>query len=271
MPILDADACADLVEALTTITISASLAILQVGGQGQVHLKADGSPVTPADEAADATIRAGLQRVAPAMPLISEESLDRAKPNFAATSVILVDPLDGTRDFIAGRNEYTVNIAVVTDGTPILGIIAAPALGLIWRGVVGRGAARLEFTTDGRTSSPQAIRTKRPPSDELTVMVSRSHLEDRTRTYVEALPRARLLQCGSSIKFCRLAEGSADLYPRLAPTHDWDIAAGHAILAAAGGSMTAPDGTAIVYGGQELLIPAFLAWGDPARAVPITG
>jgi 3'(2'), 5'-bisphosphate nucleotidase len=271
VPILDAAACTDLVEALTTITISASLAILQVGGQDQVRAKADGSPVTPADEAADATIRAGLQNLAPALPVISEEDLDRTRLDFATTSVILVDPLDGTQDFIAGREEYTVNIAVVTDSTPILGIIVAPALGLIWRGVVGHGAARLEFTTDGRTSSPQAIHTRRPPPDELTVMVSRSHLEARTQSYVDALPGARLLQSGSSIKFCRVAEGSADLYPRLAPTHDWDIAAGHAILTAAGGSVTAPDAATLVYGSAELLIPAFLAWGDPARAVTIKG
>lgn len=271
MPLLNAAACADLMEALTTITISASLAILQVGSQDDVRIKTDGSPVTPADGAADDTIRAGLHHLASALPVISEESHGQARPNFAAASVILVDPLDGTRDFIAGRDEYTVNIAVVTEGAPILGVIAAPALGFIWRGVVGRGAERLEFTTDGRTSSPQAIHTRRPPSNELVVMVSRSHLEARTQAYVDALPGARRLQCGSSLKFCRVAEGSADLYPRLAPTHDWDIAAGHAILTAAGGSVIAPEGGPPVYGSAELLIPAFLAFGDPARAVPIKG
>jgi 3'(2'), 5'-bisphosphate nucleotidase len=271
VPTRNAAACADLLEALTTITISAALAILQVG-DGNIRNKADGSPVTAADEAADATIRAGLHHVASALPLISEESHDRARPDFAATSVILVDPLDGTRDFIAGRDEYTVNIAVVTDGAPILGVIAAPALGLIWRGVVGRGAVRLEFTTDGRTSAPLAIHTRQPaPGEKLTVVVSRSHLDARTQAYVDALPGARPLQSGSSLKFCRLAEGSADIYPRLAPTHDWDIAAGHAILAAAGGSVTAPDGAALVYGSPELLIPAFLAFGDPARAVLVKG
>jgi 3'(2'), 5'-bisphosphate nucleotidase len=98
-------------------------------------------------------------------------------------------------------------------------------------------------------------------------MVSRSHLEARTKSYVDGLPGAKLVQSGSSIKFCRLAEGSADVYPRLAPTHDWDIAAGHAILKAAGGSITAPDGAPLVYGSHDLLIPAFLAWGDPASAV----
>jgi 3'(2'), 5'-bisphosphate nucleotidase len=102
-------------------------------------------------------------------------------------------------------------------------------------------------------------------------MVSRSHLEARTKSYVEGLPGAKLVQSGSSIKFCRLAEGFADLYPRLAPTHDWDIAAGHAILKAAGGSVTAPDGTALVYGTHDLLIPAFLAWGDAASAASLKG
>jgi 3'(2'), 5'-bisphosphate nucleotidase len=269
VPTLDAAACADLMEALTTITVSASLAILQVGGQDKVRSKADGSPLTPADEAADASIRAGLEHLVPAIPVISEERFDRATPDFAATSIILVDPLDGTRDFVAGRDEYTVNIAVLSDGAPLLGVIAAPALGLIWRGIVGHGAARLEFTTDGRTSKPRAIAARRPAPDELTVMVSRSHLEARTKTYVDALAGAKRVPCGSSIKFCRLAEGSADVYPRLAPTHDWDIAAGHAILKAAGGSVTAPDGAPLTYGSKDLLIPAFLAWADPASAVSI--
>jgi len=101
-------------------------------------------------------------------------------------------------------------------------------------------------------------------------MVSRSHLEARTKSYVDGLPGAKLVQSGSSIKFCRLAEGFADLYPRLAPTHDWDIGAGHAILKAAGGSVTAPDGAPLAYGTNDLLIPAFLAWGDPASAVLVT-
>ena len=268
MPTLNTEACAALMEALTTVTVSASLAILQVGS-GEVRSKADGSPVTAADEAADATIRSGLRRHVPAVAVISEESLDQAVGDAAASSVILVDPLDGTRDFIAGRDEYTVNIAILTEGVPILGIVAAPALGLIWRGLCGRGAERLVFTTDGRTSPPNTIRTRQPAPDELAVVVSRSHLDARTKAYVESLHHGEPTPVGSSIKFCRVAEGAADLYPRLAPTHDWDIAAGHAVLAAAGGSVTAPDGTTLRYGTRELLVPAFLAWGDPARAVSL--
>jgi 3'(2'), 5'-bisphosphate nucleotidase len=154
----------------------------------------------------------------------------------------------------------------------MLGVIAAPALGLIWRGIVGRGAERLDFsaqtfsaqTFSAQTmSAPRPIRTRpRPPRDPI-VITSRSHLDARTQAYIDGLAGARRLACGSSIKFCRLAEGSADVYPRLAPTHDWDIAAGHAILLAAGGRMVAPDGSPIVYGSADLIIPAFLACGDP--------
>ncbi len=141
---------------------------------------------------------------------------------------------------------------------------------MIWRGVVGRGAERLEFSLR-KTSPPHAIRTRPRPEGDLLVMVSRSHLDARTETYLEGLPRARRIPCGSSLKFCRLAEGAADLYPRLGPTRDWDVAAGHAILAAAGGAVIAPDGTSLIYGSPALRIPAFVAWGDPAAATPIGG
>ncbi len=270
MRTLDAAACADLMDALTGITAHAAEAILDFAKTPNVQRKADGSPVTAADEAAEAIICNGLQRLAPNVPVISEERAAREKPKpIAGGSYFLVDPLDGTREFIAGRDEYTINIALMTDGAPLFGIICAPALGDLWRGIVGRGAERLSLAH--RTKAPTPIRARPRPASEAVVMVSRSHLEARTKSYVDGLPGAKLVQSGSSIKFCRLAEGSADLYPRLAPTHDWDIAAGHAILKAAGGSVTAPDGAPLVYGTTDLLIPAFLAWGDPARAVPLKG
>jgi 3'(2'), 5'-bisphosphate nucleotidase len=269
VPTLDADACADLMDELTRIAAHAAATILDFVIETAVRSKADGSPVTAADEAAEAIICDGLKRLAPAVPVISEEHAARETPEpTAGGSYFLVDPLDGTREFIAGRNEYTINIALMTDGAPLLGIICAPAPGIFWRGVVGHGADRI-LATD--TDVPTPIRTRPRPASEAVVMVSRSHLEARTKSYVDGLPGAKLVQSGSSIKFCRLAEGSADLYPRLAPTRDWDIAAGHAILKAAGGSVTAPDGAALVYGSNDLLIPAFLAWGDPAGAVWIKG
>jgi len=270
VPTLDAAACADLMDALTGITVHAAEAILGFATATGLRSKADGSPVTAADEAAEAIICDGLKRLAPNVPVISEEQAAREKPKpIASGSYFLVDPLDGTREFIAGRDEYTINIALMTDGAPLFGIICAPALGDLWRGIVGRGAERISLAH--RTEAPTPIRTRRRPPSEAVVMVSRSHLDARTKSYVEGLPGAKLLQSGSSIKFCRLAEGFADLYPRLAPTHDWDIAAGHAILKAAGGSATAPSGTPLVYGTNDLLIPAFLAWGDPASAVPVRG
>jgi 3'(2'), 5'-bisphosphate nucleotidase len=263
VPTLDATACAQMLDALTEIAARASEAILRVAAQGAtVREKDDGSPVTAADEAAESIICEGLARLVPSVPIVSEEQASHDRPQTGARdSYFLVDPLDGTREFISGSEEYTVNIAVVTDGTPILGIVTAPAAGIAWRGIAGRGADRLPIGA-GKIAS-QAIHARPRPQRELRVMVSRSHLDERTRAFVAKFPHATLMQCGSSVKFCRLAEGEADLYARLAPTHDWDIAAGHAILVAAGGEVTTPDGSPLTYGSKELLIPAFLAWADP--------
>ncbi len=262
MSTIDPAAYPDLVDTLTKITISAAAAI-RSQRQGDVNIKADGSPVTAADEAAEAVIHDGLTRLSPQLPIISEEEAERERPSVAGGSYFLVDPLDGTKEFISGRDEYTINIALVVDGAPILGVIAAPAQHLIWRGIVGRGAERLKFSGQ-RAETPQTIKTRPRPQDELIVMVSRSHLEERTQAYLDGFARTQRVGCGSSVKFCRLAEGAADLYPRLAPTHDWDIAAGHAILVAAGGSVVDPDGGALRYGSPTLIIPSFLAWGGPA-------
>jgi 3'(2'), 5'-bisphosphate nucleotidase len=269
VPAFDIAASAELVDKLTAICMSAAAAILAMHGDAAVRTKADGSPVTAADEAAEVIIHEGLERLAPALPIISEEQVAKTKttPAIDGRPYFLVDPLDGTREFIAGREEYTINIAVVAEGTPILGVIAAPALGLIWRGVVGRGAERLTFAAQ-RTTTAQPIRTRARPEGELIVMVSRSHLDAATQAYLDNLPHTRRVMCGSSLKFCRLAEGAADHYPRLGPTHDWDVAAGHAVLVAAGGSVIDPDGAALAYGTPQLLIPSFMAWGGP---VPTEG
>jgi 3'(2'), 5'-bisphosphate nucleotidase len=253
------DVSAEFIEELTAISVAAATAILQCRGGGRVRIKADGSPVTDADEKAETVIRDRLARLAPLWPVIAEEQAECERPT-AGVKYFLVDPLDGTREFIAGRNEYTVNIGLVAEGAPIFGIIVAPAFGLIWRGLVGSGAERLEFSS-GKASAAQSIHVRQRPAGELVVMVSRSHLDAPTQTYLDGLPHTRRIACGSSLKFCRLAEGAADHYPRLGPTHDWDIAAGHAVLTAAGGSVTAPDGKALRYGTPDLRIPGFLAWG----------
>ena len=258
---LDNVAYADLMDLLAALAAEAA-GVIQRSRREMLRHKADGSPVTAADETAEAVICAGLKHLAPGVPVISEERAARgechapAKPD---ASYFLVDPLDGTREFIAGRDEFTVNIALMRAGEPILGVIAAPAYELMWRGLVGHGADRM--ATDARTS-PSPIQTRpRPPKP--VVMVSRSHLDPNTSGYLQTLPQSVTETCGSSLKFCRIAEGTADLYPRLGPTHDWDVAAGHAIVRAAGGTVLAPDGSSLVYGTPDLLIPQFVAIGDP--------
>jgi 3'(2'), 5'-bisphosphate nucleotidase len=259
----DSAARTALLEEMTAISIAAAEAIGSLLADKGVRVKADGSPVTAADEAAEAVIRDGLARLGLPLPVISEESADLGEAGIAAPSFILVDPLDGTREFIAGRNEYTINIGLVADGAPAAGVITAPALGRIWRGVVGHGAERLQFSA-GRTSRPETIRTRPRTNADLLVMVSRSHLDAPTEAYLKRWPAARRVASGSALKFCRVAEGDADLYPRLGPTHDWDVAAGHAIVVAAGGCVLGPSGAPLAYGSAGLKIPAFLACGDPA-------
>ena len=250
--------------ALTVISIAAANAIKETR-ERSVRTKADGSPVTSADEAAEAIIAEGLNRLGDSCPVISEESSDGAALLAKSNCYFLVDPLDGTKEFIAGRDEYTVNIALLSEGVPVLGVITAPALGVIWRGIVGRGAERLEFVGE-KALSPEPIHSRSTPANELFVVVSRSHLDAPTEAYLERLPHTRRIGSGSSLKFCRLAEGVADHYPRLGPTMDWDIAAGHAVLTAAGGIVTGLDGSALKYGTPSLRIPSFLAWADPSRA-----
>lgn len=254
----------EVINALTAISIAAANAIKGSFTPASVRIKADGSPVTSADEAAETVIRDSLARLPRPLPIVSEEYSDD-RPPAASDAYYLVDPLDGTKEFIAGRNEYTINIALMSDGRPVLGVITAPALGLIWRGIVGRGAERLEFPS-GKLLAPHPIHSRSAPVDELIIIVSRSHLDPPTEAYLKQLPHTRRIGCGSSLKFCRLAEGAADHYPRLGPTMDWDIAAGHAILTAAGGVVTELDGSSLKYGTPDRRIPSFLAWGDRARA-----
>jgi 3'(2'), 5'-bisphosphate nucleotidase len=259
---LDNVAYADVLDLLAALAAHAA-GIIRRSRREALRHKADGSPVSAADEAAEAAICKSLDSIAPGVPVISEERAGRGEcraPADAGDSYFLVDPLDGTREFIAGRDEFTVNIALMRAGAPVLGVIAAPALQLVWRGLVGHGADRMATTLGRNTPTPIQARP-RPPKP--LVMVSRSHLDPNTSAYLQTLPQGVTEACGSSLKFCRIAEGRADLYPRLAPTHDWDVAAGHAIVRAAGGTVTAPDGAPLVYGTPDLLIPQFVATGDP--------
>ena len=266
-PVIDRDAAAALMEPLTDLVVRAGAAILAVNRLAmKIVGKTDGSPVTEADLAADRIIGEGLARLIPQVPPISEECIPPRKPPYDG-SFFLVDPLDGTKEFVAGRSEFTVNIALVTNGTPLLGIIGAPALGLIWRGLVGRGAERLT-TDDASARLAEPIHTRRIPrrGEPWIVAVSRSHGDARTEAFIDARPGAVRQMLGSAVKFGRVAEGSADIYPRLAPTSEWDVAAGHAIVTAAGGKITDAEGSDLHFG-QGLtgfIVPGFIAWGDPA-------
>jgi 3'(2'), 5'-bisphosphate nucleotidase len=262
---IDGNAAATLIDSLTDLVAKAGAAILRVNrGAMTVDGKADGSPVTEADLAADRVIAEGLARLIPAVPALSEERLHLANPPYGG-SFFLIDPLDGTKEFVAGRNEYTVNLALVTDGVPLLGIVGAPALGLIWRGLVGRGAERVTVTGDACAGAAEAIHTRPVPAPGLpwTVAVSRSHGDPRTEAFIADRPGATRRMLGSAVKFARVAEGGADIYPRLAPTCEWDVAAGHAVVVAAGGQVTDAAGKRLRFGGMQkgFVVPEFIAWG----------
>jgi 3'(2'), 5'-bisphosphate nucleotidase len=256
-----------LLEALTEIARQASAAIEDIrSGPMQVRHKADSSPITAADEAAHHVILAGLERVLPGIPVISEETAEDARPNIATGTFVLVDPLDGTREFIAGSGEFTVNIALIEKHEPVAGVVAAPALGTTWRGARGYGAERLHLASGERQIMP--IRVRAWPAHDPVALVSRSHLDPETEQLLQRLGSPRRESCGSSVKFCRVAEGAADLYPRLARTSEWDLAAGHAVLAAAGGVVIDLTGRPLRYGNAAagFRIDAFIAAGDRAAA-----
>lgn len=262
----------DLLDDLTLIASQAAAAILAAlnAGLGR-HEKTDGSPVTSADQAAERVILEGLARLLPGVAVVSEEATGHRRPDDLGSSFLVVDPLDGTRELLAGRDEFTVNIALVKDTAPVAGVIAAPMLGVIWRGVVGRGAERLSLApgaVPAQASGRRAIHTRARPDRGPRVLLSRSHLDAATSAYVDRLSHAERVACGSALKFSMLAEGAADLYPRLGPTSEWDIAAGHAVLLAAGGGVLRPDGGPLLYGKADFRVPAFIAFGDPS--VPAT-
>jgi 3'(2'), 5'-bisphosphate nucleotidase len=265
------DQAAGRLDDLTAVVAQASAAIMATHYLTiERRTKDDHSPVTAADERSEAIILAGLSRVLPGVPVIAEESAIRA-PARVESSCVIVDPLDGTKEFLAGRDEFTVNIGLVTGGRPIGGLISAPAQGLLWRGVVGHGAERMRMRwNEGLESALErrAIHARTAPKEGLVAAVSRSHLDPQSEAFLARFNVARRYSCGSSIKFCHIAQADADIYPRLTPTSEWDIAAGCAILMAAGGTVTDPAGGALRFadGKPKFLVPGFIAWGDPALA-----
>lgn len=223
--------------------------------------KDDASPVTAADLAAHRIISEGLGRLTPDVPVLSEEAADVAWQTRAAWRRFwLVDPLDGTREFLAGNGEYTVNIALIDRHLPVLGVVLAPASGLEYSGIAGVGAWRAR----GAQDAPQPIRIGTGAADApLRVVGSRSHRGGSLDALLARIGPHEFVAMGSSLKFCVLAEGGADVYPRLGPTSEWDTAAGHAVLLGAGGRVLRRDGAALEYNRKpDWLNPDFIAGGD---------
>lgn len=232
----------------------AILAVYDDGNTG-VTRKADDSPLTEADLASDRILSEGLRAQWPTIPIVSEESTAEPAAKGART-LFLVDPLDGTKEFLKRNGEFTVNVALVEDGRPLAGVVHAPALGLTYYGDAN-GATRWDEKSEARIS------TRRIAAD-LRVVGSRSHSTPETDAFLARLPAHEFIAAGSSLKLCRVAEAAADLYPRFGPTMPWDIAAGHAVLAAAGGIIERIDGAPLRYEDPTSLNPPFIAAGDPS-------
>jgi len=247
-----------LAEAVAEIARDAALAIIAALAAGvNVRHKDDVSPVTEADEAANALITDRLLALTPGVPVIAEESYAAGQPPPAPGQLYwLVDPLDGTKEFIAGRDEYTVNIALIEGGRPLLGVVQLPALDELYLGIVGQTAFRRQGAGQARP-----IRARKVPGEGATVLVSRSHYDASTERLLAGVAVRETRAAGSSVKFCLIAAGEADIYPRLGRTMEWDTAAGHAVLIAAGGSVCTLDGAALGYGKPGLLNPALIARG----------
>jgi 3'(2'), 5'-bisphosphate nucleotidase len=237
------------------------VAILEsVRGGFEVEAKLVRSPVTVADRAAELVILAALARAAPGIPVIAEEEVAAGRIPAHDDTYFLVDPLDGTKEFVRGGDDYTVNIGLIEKGVPRLGVVFAPATRVLHGGSVGAGA----WVDDGSGRRP--IRT-RQRGEQITAVASKSHLNQATIDYLEAaVGTCGYVSVGSSLKFCIVAEGRADIYPRASPTSEWDTAAGHAVLLAAGGIVDGPDGGPLRYGKRAFLNRAFVAtagWKAP--------
>jgi 3'(2'), 5'-bisphosphate nucleotidase len=231
--------------------------------------KSDLTPVTEADEAAEKIILAGLAALDPAIPVISEEAAAAGIVPRVAERFYLVDPLDGTKEFLSRNGEFTVNIALIDKATPLAGIVLAPALGRIFCGEQGLGAfeARVEAEAEAGSLGWRTLKARQVSTEGPVVVASRSHRDERTEAYLNCLKAQKLVSAGSSLKFCLLASGEADLYPRFGRTMEWDTAAGHAILAAAGGHVELESGEPLSYGkvARGYDNPAFIARGAGER------
>lgn len=263
---LKSDESMNNIDALKAIAVKAGDAIMSIyQSEFSVIDKSDFSPVTEADIAAHNIIVTGLSLLTPEIPVLSEESADEAKnARFGWKTFWLVDPLDGTKEFIKGNGEFTVNIALIKDGVPVFGLIYIPVTQVLYWGSEGEGAFKQTLGSD-----VESIKVSNLPRlyGKWRVVGSRSHQSPEFKQFVSRLPQAETIQIGSSLKLCLIAEGMADIYPRLTPTSEWDIAAGHAIVNAAGGQvLLLPSLAPLVYNTNphSLINPNFIACAEPS-------
>ncbi len=255
----------DMIEALVSCSLDAGRAAMEVYERDfVVETKDDKSPVTEADRAAERVILDGLRQIAPDVQVISEESADPDSIHAVDDRFFLVDPLDGTREFIKRNGEFTINIALVENGVPVLGVVYAPAIGRLFAGSGESGAfhARVQPGNPATMSDPARIAVRAVhESDALTVVASRSHADPKLEAFLENYTVTERKSAGSSLKFCLVAAGEADFYPRLGRTMEWDTAAGQAVLEGAGGSVVTFEGEPLHYGkiSRGLDNPGFIA------------
>jgi 3'(2'), 5'-bisphosphate nucleotidase len=222
----------------------------------KVNYKADQSPITAADLASHHVIVDGLRELTPDVPVLSEEGASLPWEERKQWSRFwLIDPIDGTKDFTQRTGEFTVNIALIEDGEAVLGVVTAPVLDEAYWGAKGEGAYKRD-----KTGKVHKIKVSNP-EDAVLVVAIKNHLNDDTKAFIEQFESRELVQAGSSLKFCRIAEGQAHIYPRLGPTCEWDTGAAHAVLSAAGGKVDTLDGKPLVYGKEDVLNPFFVASG----------
>ncbi|MGH6837010.1 MAG: 3'(2'),5'-bisphosphate nucleotidase CysQ [Methylocella sp.] len=267
-PAIDQDAIAGV---FAEIALEAAVAVMAAyAGDSRARRKPDGSFVCDADEAAEAIILKRLATRLPHFRVLAEEAASRGEKMVAGPAFILVDPVDGTREFLSHNGEFTINIGLIVDSAPLVGAVYAPAFGQLWIG--GATASTCEVAPGAALPPPEkrrAIHARPAPSLGLTALVSRSHADPATEAFLAKLPVKERRQAGSSLKFCAVAEGQADVYPRFSQTMEWDTAAGDAVLRAAGGIVVDRVGQPLRYGKAEAQFRngPFVAWGDPAAAV----
>jgi 3'(2'), 5'-bisphosphate nucleotidase len=258
----------ELIEALLAAAVAAGRAALEIYHDGfTVSQKADQTPVTAADHASERIVLEHLARLAPGVPVVAEEAVAAGAIPRVGEEFFLVDPLDGTKEFIHRRGEFTVNIALIRGHRPALGVVYAPVGGVLYAGHVATGRA-FRCSYPASASGPggrSMLRVRTVPAQGLTAVVSRSHSTPETDAYLSHYTVSERVSVGSSLKFCLVAAGEADLYPRLGPTMEWDTAAGHAVLAAAGGKVLGPGGEPLAYGKPGFRNSFFVASGtlDP--------